>query len=577
MTMKILLAKVFIVRNRMISISAKILKPMLLTMFLLSLTISYAQSYNTSSKKSIKNFQNACDEFKRDNFDESMKLVDKALSFDKNFTDAILLKAELFLKMEDDSMAVKMYERLFETDSMAFPRASLPLAKLYAEIYEYEKAMRMLKWFLSLDNQKEMYVKYAERQIRLNEYRRLLTDNPVVYNPKNLGENINTYADEYVNQYYVDDDMIVYTKKYVKDDLTLEDVFVSNITSEKSPSFLLENIGVYGTIGAANISKDAKEIYFSACGWNDSKGSCDIYCIKKHNGIWSEPVNVSSINTSSWESQPCLSANGKELYFVRGNKKNGTSDIYVSMRNENGVWEKPRPVSSNINSEGSEMAPFIHDDAKTLYFSSDFHKGMGGFDLFMSHRDENDDWSVPINLGFPLNTSGDEINLVVSDNAERAFVSSKRSDGFGGYDIYEFELDERFKPRYIGNEGFYADAYKKNDTVMLKNIFFDFDSADLRSDSEDGINAIFDFLISYPDVNILLEGHTDDVGDEDYNLILSENRALSVKTALVDKGIASERIKIKGCGSAQPLFTNNFDDELRALNRRVSMIFDPDI
>ena len=82
---------------------------------------------------------------------------------------------------------------------------------------------------------------------------------------------------------------------------------------------------------------------------------------------------------------------------------------------------------------------------------------------------------------------------------------------------------------------------------------------------------MYDFLRLNPDKNILLEGHTDDVGSEDYNLVLSKKRAESVKSALINKGVSADRIKTKGCGSSQPLSTNNFDDELKTLNRRVSM------
>ena len=109
--------------------------------------------------------------------------------------------------------------------------------------------------------------------------------------------------------------------------------------------------------------------------------------------------------------------------------------------------------------------------------------------------------------------------------------------------------------------------------VTLRNIYFEFDSDELTSESEEGVNEIYDFLIEYPEIKIELVGHTDDMGSESYNQLLSERRALSVAKALIGKGISAERIKTKGCGSTQPLFPNNFDDELRDLNRRVSMGF----
>ena len=115
-------------------------------------------------------------------------------------------------------------------------------------------------------------------------------------------------------------------------------------------------------------------------------------------------------------------------------------------------------------------------------------------------------------------------------------------------------------------------ALGKMEDVTLRNIYFEFDSAELTAESEDGINEIYDFLVKFHDVKIELIGHTDDMGDESYNQLLSERRARSVAEALVNKGISEGRIKTKGCGSTQPLFPNNFD-ELRDLNRRVSMGF----
>ena len=122
------------------------------------------------------------------------------------------------------------------------------------------------------------------------------------------------------------------------------------------------------------------------------------------------------------------------------------------------------------------------------------------------------------------------------------------------------------------DEDYYIVAMKKMEDVTLRNVYFKFDSAELTPESDDGIKEVYEFLMDYPELKIELAGHTDDVGDEKYNQILSERRAESVANELINKGISAERIKTKGCGSTQPLFPNNFD-ELRDFNRRVSMGF----
>ena len=556
----------------------KILKPLLvLAIVVMSLNNLIAQSYNTSSAKAIKYFEKARQEYLNENYDKAMSSIEKALHIDDEFAEAHVLEAELHLELNEDSLAIMSYENIFEIDSMSFPKIVIPLSNLYSKYLQFDKSIKLLDWYLTLDNQSDILIKRAEQQLDEMKFRKSLVENPVDYNPENIN-GVNTLADEYVNQYYVNEDKIIFTKRYSSEENSPyfeENVFVTTKYELiwSNPSLLFDNLR---NIGAANISFDGNEIYFSGCGWDDGFGSCDIYCVKFENGHWSSPINLKSVNTSEWESQPCVSYDGKELYFVRRNKKTGTSDIYVSKRNENGSWQNASCLNFNVNTEGNEMAPFIHYDGRTLYFSSDNHLGMGGYDLFMSQRDENDEWQKAVNLGYPLNTHGDEINLVVLNDATKAYMSALRNDGYGGFDIYEFDLDEKFRPQTIeikkpSVEEYYANSLEKRESVVLKNIYFEFDSAELRPDSEDGIEAVYSFLTLNPDKNILIEGHTDDTGKEEYNLALSKKRAENVRMALINKGVAPERIKTKGCGSSQPLSTNNFDDELKTLNRRVSM------
>ena len=556
----------------------KILKPLIIVAILIVTNCACAQSYNSSSKKAIKSFEKARQEFINKNYDNAMSDVKKALQIDDKFTDAYLLEAELYLELNEDTLAIKSYENIFEIDSMAFPKSAIALSKLYSKYFQFDKSVKLLDWYFSLDNQGNDLKKLAEYQLEVTKFRKSLVENPIDYNPRNIG-NVNTCSDEYVNQYYVNEDKIIFTKRYNSESednpYFEENVFETMKYDDiwSMPSFLFDNLS---NIGAANVSADGNEIYFSGCGWENGSGSCDIYCVRFKNGYWSKPINLKSVNTFEWESQPCVSYDGKELYFVRGNKKTGTSDIYVSKRDDNGNWQTAMPLNYNVNTEGNEMAPFIHYDGRTLYFSSDNHLGMGGYDLFMSQRDENGEWQKAVNLGFPLNTYGDEINLVVLNDATKAYMSALRSDGCGGYDIYEFDLDEKFRPQSVeikrpSVEEYYANTLEKRESVVLKNIYFDFDSAELRPDSEEGIDAIYNFLNLNPNKKIMIEGHTDDVGSEEYNLELSRKRAESVKIALINKGVSADRIKTKGCGSSQPLSTNNFDDELKTLNRRVSM------
>jgi outer membrane protein OmpA-like peptidoglycan-associated protein len=218
------------------------------------------------------------------------------------------------------------------------------------------------------------------------------------------------------------------------------------------------------------------------------------------------------------------------------------------------------------------MAPFLHPDGRTLYFSSDKHIGMGGFDLFMSRRGEDGRWQEPVNLGFPINTQGDEINFFVAADGKTAFISSQREGGQGGYDIYTFVLPEEIRSdsaNYFSNVD--VTELSPGDAIVLQNIQFEFNSSALTGDSQSGIEILSTFLKRNPELRVELAGHTDDVGNANYNLKLSSDRAEVVRQALIASGIEENRLTAKGYGATKPLWPND-SDEHRALNRRTEMI-----
>ena len=162
------------------------------------------------------------------------------------------------------------------------------------------------------------------------------------------------------------------------------------------------------------------------------------------------PSNLpGAINTFNWESQPSLSSDGKTLYFVRRVSKRGEpedSDIFVTTLQDDGQWSTPKRLPNHINSPSQEESVLIHPDGRTLYFASRGHVGMGGSDLFVTRMDEDGNWSIPENLGYPINTAFDENSLMVSPDGEIAFFASDRDGGYGGLDIYYFVMPEKMRP-----------------------------------------------------------------------------------------------------------------------------------
>jgi len=240
------------------------------------------------------------------------------------------------------------------------------------------------------------------------------------------------------------------------------------------------------------------------------------------------------VNSPYWDSQPCLSPDGRTIYFVSTRPGGiGKSDIWRSRYNEEGYWAEPENLGSSINTPYDEMAPFVHPDGHSLYFSSAGHPGMGGLDLFVSRMDENGDWQEPINLGYPINTSADEINIIVDASGKSAYISSDKEGGYGNKDVYTFDLYEEIRPnRVTYMKGIVFDA-ETNARIGANFELIDIHSGEVItesfSDSENG-----EFLLVLP----LRMDYALNVNKENY-LFYSENINLTEFTDIDNPFIVS--------------------------------------
>ena len=525
-------------------------------------------------KKAVKAYESAEKAFQKRDYQKAHRELLKAVLADPNYAEAWLLEGEVGMEMEDYDLATLGYENALSTDSLLFPPAAITLARLYDKQGNYKREIILLRWYLSKSFSYAANDVTAKELLAKASFRDWAVSHPVAFEPENLGATINSSNDEYVNMLSFDGTQLLFTRKMPLDnDYQKEFLFVScfdgNQWSDPQP-LAFSDFPQDVDPGAAFISADGKKLYLTGCGWSRDS-SCDLYVSEWKDGRWAMPRRLSEgINTRSWESQPCVSSDGKELYFV--SRRSGQADIYCSIRNADGTWGEPQNLGEPINTKGTEMAPFLHPDGHTLYFSSDTHIGMGGFDLFMSRRDDDGQWQEPVNLGFPINTNGDEINFFVAADGKTAFISSQREGGKGGYDIYTFELPEEIRSD-SANYLAIVDVVElaPGDAVVLQNIQFEYNSAALTEDSEAGIQMLTEFLQRNPQLKVELAGHTDNVGSDSYNLKLSSERAEVVKQALVDKGIDATRLTAQGYGATRPLVPND-SEEHRAMNRRTEMV-----
>jgi outer membrane protein OmpA-like peptidoglycan-associated protein/Tol biopolymer transport system component len=433
--------------------------------------------YSTTNKKAIKLFeqghlapsQSIDEQTNLPNYKGGIVLMNQALEKDPNFWEAHMVAGEFCEYLGRNEEAIKHYEAALSINPNHSPSGSTYyfLASLQHLTGDYVNSNKNIDLFVRNRNANQQLVNKAYEIQANNDFAIQSLASPTNFNPVNIGPGINTADHEYFPTITVDGKTILFTRR-IKDERVegpikeQEDFFVSDLNERDmwgTAIAMPPNINTINNEGAPTIGPDGRSLVFVACpdatgenyGENRTgKGSCDLFYTKKIGSRWTDPTNIpGNVNSFHWETQPSLSADGKTLYFVRGIRgRNQTenSDIYVTRLQTNGSWSTPERLPDIINTPYQEESVLIHPDGKTLYFASRGHVGMGGSDLFVSRLDESGIWSKPVNLGYPINTMFDENSLMVSPDGEIAFFASDRKGGYGGLDIYYFNMPVEMRP-----------------------------------------------------------------------------------------------------------------------------------
>ena len=407
--------------------------------------------------KADKQFDKAALCYKKGDFVAAEHLLDDLLKDEPRYAEAWLLKADMYNDDKQSADAVAYYRKAVEIDSAVFPPAYYIMANLYFDMEKYDEAKANYYKYLAFNPKIQAEIQRIHDNLLSCDYRSKMIRNPVPFNPVNIGPNVNTTGFEYINAISLDESQLFLTRKGAdprSDESFYRSVSARSATGQLNWSPALElgpPLNTQGNEGAMCVSPDGMSMIITCCSRRDSYGTCDLYASHKVGNTWTEPENLGpDVNSSAWESQPCLATDGRTLYFVSNRRGgHGGSDIYKSTLQDDGYWSKPVNLGDSINTPYDEMAPFIHSDGHTLYFSSRGHQGMGGADLFVSRLAENGVWSTPQNLGYPVNTNKDEINLIITPRGDEAYISAERPSGFGNTDIYRFELPVASRPASV--------------------------------------------------------------------------------------------------------------------------------
>ncbi|NVK64413.1 MAG: OmpA family protein [Flavobacteriales bacterium] len=309
----------------------------------------------------------------------------------------------------------------------------------------------------------EVLAKYEDDQKILSE--------EVPFEPR-IVQRVSTKNNEYFPMISPDNELMFFTRKLDRKNLgDIQSNIVEEFTiaeregmsgpfTEGLPVANPFNDGSFASYGAATMSVDNKEMILCACNPIDVSGqkymNCDLYSTtyertgKGGNDYqWTPLKNLGDkINDPHrWDAQPSLSADGNTLYYTVNGPYTRNNDIFIVERNEHGTWGEARPFDE-INTDGKDKSPFLHQDSETLYFVSECskdRKGVGGLDIFYT-RKENGTWTEPKNIGYPINTKADELGLFVSIDGQLAYYSSTVR---GDWNIYAFELYEEARPQKV--------------------------------------------------------------------------------------------------------------------------------
>lgn len=631
---------------------SKLLKYFILMAVLLNGMSAVAQKYSTRSKKAIKHFEEGDKMFYGMRLNEAEEAFLKALSVDEKFWEARVMLGDVYEKKGELDKAIDAYDHVNNTNPKAFPNALKIQSEWELSLGRYTDAIANLTAFLNKDGIDPRMEKVASGLLRSAKYAATAIKDSVPFDPVNLGPAVNTKDYEYFPTLTVDGQTLIFTRNTRTGPVAGQEDFY--ITKKKDGKWLpAKNLGppvnTRDNEGAQAISVDGQHLFFTGCNRRAGMGSCDIYYSKRDGNSWTPSVNIGGpVNSAKWESQPSFSSDGRTLFFSSNRKGGeGQSDIWYSKLKPDGTWTVPVNLGSTVNTSGHEESPFIHPDGHTLYFTSDGHLGFGEKDIFVTRLQPGGTWSEPKNLGYPINTWNDEIGMIVNATGELAFFSSSRDGGEGKLDIFSFELYDDVRPipvtymkgvvknavndrplnaqfelvdletsevvarsnsnpkdgsflvclpvnkdygLNVSKDGFlfHSEHFALKDTanatspfiknvklqpinygssVVLKNIFFETNSYNLKPESNSELDKLVSFLTLNKEMRIELGGHTDNIGGTAANQTLSENRAKAVYQYLVDHAIHPDRLEYAGYGESKPV-ADNGTDEGRAMNRR---------
>ncbi len=360
-----------------------------------------------------------------------------------------------YLQTDNKFEAIDYLKRAYGQDKDIAPDIHLMLGRAYHLVLDFEHAIAEYGLYKS-GNIRPHEMAKVNRYIEECNHGAQLISNPRRVIINNVGEEINSEFDDY-NPVLTSNGSIMYfssrrperekSERSVVDTKYFEDIYKAiKVDGEWQRALRIDNKKLNSkkknkeNLAISGLSLDDKTLYL----YKGDKRGGDIYFSEFEKGKWRKLKPLRKLNTRQKEADICFDDNGKTAYFISGDEKTslGGLDIYVVRQDGKGRWNEPQNLSPLVNSTYNEMGVYI--DGDTLYFSSEGHNSMGGYDVFMTTRDETGVWSKPVNMGYPINSPDDDVFYRSGLDDKHAYYSANRENGVGALDI--------FKIIYLGAE-----------------------------------------------------------------------------------------------------------------------------
>ncbi len=400
-------------------------------------------------------FYIADDYIDNENFTGAINLYQRMLMEDPNNADLNFKLGFCYLNTADEKdKAIEYIEKSLvllkkkKKKSNEMIEAKFYLAKAYQSSYRFDEALSTYVELKDLTKNKKL-LSIVDNEIVKCQFGTNLIDKPVRITINNMGDSINSEFTDHSPVISADESVLIFTSRRENDFSNEidsdgefdENIYISYFSDNKwtKPISISDSINTANHEASIGLSVDGQKLFIYK---SDDEGS--IYLSNLEGDVWSKPQKLgSTINTKARETHATLSADGNSLYFTSDRKGGyGGLDIYVAQRKIAGGWSPAKNLGPSINTASDERAPYIHPDGQTLFYSTKSLGGLGGFDIFTSKINEFNTWTKPVNLGYPINTSADDVFYVPSADGQRAYYASKKEDGFGRSDIYLIGLKE---------------------------------------------------------------------------------------------------------------------------------------